>query len=70
MKRSQLIGVSVAGLSAVAAFVLMKGFIKPQAPVQQIITEKVKSTEVLVARTISRWDRSPPKCLPLAGLAP
>lgn len=51
MKRSQLIGVSVAGLSAVAAFVLMKGFIKPQAPVQQIITEKVKSTEVLVARS-------------------
>lgn len=51
MKKAQLIGISVAGASAVLAFVLMKGFVKPPAPVQQTVVEKIDSVEVLVARS-------------------
>lgn len=52
MKRAQLIGVSVAGVSAILAFVVMKGFVKAPEPQKgPVIEQTVNATEVLVART-------------------
>lgn len=49
MKKAQIIGISVAGVAGVMAFVLMKGAInKPQ--IEKRVEVQVKSTEVLVAR--------------------
>jgi pilus assembly protein CpaB len=49
MKRAQLIGVGVAGVAAVLAFVMVKSLLgKPQA--EKKVEVAVKSTEVLVAR--------------------
>lgn len=49
MKRAQLIGISVAGVSALLAFVMVKGMLsRPQ--VEKKVEVQVKSTEVLVAR--------------------
>ncbi|MDX2307693.1 MAG: Flp pilus assembly protein CpaB [Hyphomicrobium sp.] len=49
MKRAQLIGISIAGVSALLAFVMVKGMLnKPQ--VEKKVEVQVNSTEVLVAR--------------------
>lgn len=51
MKKAQLIGVSVAGVSAVLAFVVMKSFVKPPEAQQKPVVERdINTTEVLVAR--------------------
>lgn len=49
MKRAQLIGLSVAGVAGLVAFVLMQGIVS-QPPVEKTVEVKVDSTEVLVAR--------------------
>jgi pilus assembly protein CpaB len=50
MKRAQLIGISVAGVAGLGAFILMKGIVnKPPPPAQTKVVE-IKATEVLVAR--------------------
>lgn len=52
MKRPQIIGFSVAGVSALLAFVLMKGMLaRPQAVQAPKESATVEATEVLVART-------------------
>ncbi len=49
MKRAQVIGIGVAGISALLAFVMVKGMLnKPQ--VEKKVEVQVNSTEVLVAR--------------------
>jgi pilus assembly protein CpaB len=49
MKRAQLIGISIALVAGVLAFVMMRGIVnKPQ---KVIVTEQVNATEVLVARS-------------------
>jgi len=49
MKKAQLIGISIAGVSAILAFVMVKGMLnKPQ--VEKKVEVQVNSTEVLVAR--------------------
>lgn len=49
MKRAQIIGISIAGVAGVVAFMIMKGIVsKPQ--VEKKVEVTVKSTEVLVAR--------------------
>ncbi|MGQ0674166.1 MAG: Flp pilus assembly protein CpaB [Hyphomicrobium sp.] len=49
MKRAQLIGIAVAGVAGVLAFVMVQGLVnKPQ--VEKKVEVKVNSTEVLVAR--------------------
>ena len=49
MKRAQIIGISIAGVAGVMAFVMMKGIVnKPQ--VEKKVEVQIKSTEVLVAR--------------------
>jgi pilus assembly protein CpaB len=49
MKRAQLIGISIALVAGVLAFVMMRGIVnKPQ---KVVVTEKVNATEVLVARS-------------------
>lgn len=50
MKKAQLIGIAIAGVAGLAAFVMMKGLVnKPQPAKEKIV--QVNSTEVLVART-------------------
>lgn len=49
MKRAQIIGVSIAGVAGVLAFVMMKGIVNKPQPQKQV-TVQVNSTEVLVAR--------------------
>lgn len=49
MKRAQLIGIGVAGVAGLLAFVMMKGIVnKPQ--IEKKVEVKVNTTEVLVAR--------------------
>lgn len=49
MKKAQVIGISIAGVSALLAFVMVKGMLnKPQ--VEKKVEVQVNSTEVLVAR--------------------
>lgn len=49
MKRAQLIGISIAGVSALMAFVMVKGMLnKPKE--EKRVEVKVNSTQVLVAR--------------------
>lgn len=50
MKRAQLIGLSIAGIAGVAAFVVMKGIVNKPQPTKKVEVE-VNATEVLVART-------------------
>lgn len=49
MKRAQLIGLSVAGVAGLMAFVMTKGLVNKPQPQKQV-TVQVNSTEVLVAR--------------------
>ncbi len=49
MKRAQLIGLSVAGVAGLMAFMTMKGIVNKPQPQKQV-TVQVNSTEVLVAR--------------------
>ncbi|MCB1519591.1 MAG: Flp pilus assembly protein CpaB [Hyphomicrobiaceae bacterium] len=49
MKKAQLIGVTIAGIAGLAAFVMMKGLVNKPQPTKQV-TVQVNSTEVLVAR--------------------
>lgn len=49
MKKSQLIGITVAGVAGLAAFVMMKGLVNKPAPTKTVQVE-VNTTEVLVAR--------------------
>lgn len=49
MKRAQIIGLSVAGVAGVLAFVMMKGIVNKPQPQKQV-TVQVNSTQVLVAR--------------------
>ena len=52
MKKSQLIGISVAGLAGLAAFVVMKGMVnKPPPPPPQKQQKALNTTQVLVARS-------------------
>lgn len=51
MKKAQLIGVSVAGVSAVLAFVVMKAFVKAPEPQKPQVQTELNTTKVLVART-------------------
>jgi pilus assembly protein CpaB len=49
MKRAQLIGISIALVAGILAFVMMRGIVnKPQ---KVVVTEQVNATEVLVARS-------------------
>ena len=49
MKRAQLIGISIAGVSALMAFVMVKSMLnKPKE--EKRVEVKVNSTQVLVAR--------------------
>lgn len=50
MKKSQLIGISIAGVFGLAAFVMMKGMVNKPAPTK-VVEKTVNTTEVLVART-------------------
>ena len=50
MKKAQLIGISVALVAGVMAFVLMKGVVN-KPPVEKRVEVQVNSVEVLVART-------------------
>ena len=50
MKKSQLIGFGIAGVAAVAAFILVKGIVNKPPPPPQIEERAVNATEVLVAR--------------------
>ncbi len=50
MKRAQLIGMSVAGLAGLLAFIMMKSIVNRPAQESKVEVQ-VKSTEVLVART-------------------
>ncbi len=48
MRRAQLIGISIALVAGILAFVMMRGIVnKPQ---KVVVTEQIASTEVLVAR--------------------
>ena len=49
MKKAQLIGLSVAGVAGLMAFVMMKGIINKPQPQKQVTVE-INKTEVLVAR--------------------
>ncbi len=51
MKKPQLIGFSIAGVSALLAFVLMKGMLVKPVEKPTIQAAEVKGTDVLVART-------------------
>lgn len=50
MKKAQLIGVSVAGVAGVLAFILMRGAVN-QPQVEKLVEVQVNATEVLIART-------------------
>lgn len=49
MKKAQLIGVSIAGVAGLAAFMMMKGIVNKPAPTKEVQVQ-VNTTEVLVAR--------------------
>ena len=49
MKKAQLIGISIAGVSALLAFVMVKGMLN-QPKEEKVVEVKVNSTQVLVAR--------------------
>ncbi|MGD9783079.1 MAG: Flp pilus assembly protein CpaB [Hyphomicrobiaceae bacterium] len=49
MKKAQIIGISIAGVAGIAAFMLMKGLVNKPQPTK-VETVQVNSTEVLVAR--------------------
>jgi len=50
MKRAQIIGISIAGVTGLLAFVMMNGLLNKKQPVKEVKVP-VNSTEVLVART-------------------
>lgn len=50
MKRAQLLGIGIAGIAGLAAFVGMQSIVK-QPPPKLVVKEKVDSTQVLVAQT-------------------
>ena len=50
MKRAQLLGIGVAGVAGLAAFVGMQSIVR-QPPPKLVVKEKVNSTQVLVAQT-------------------
>ncbi|MBA4173117.1 MAG: Flp pilus assembly protein CpaB [Hyphomicrobium sp.] len=49
MKRAQLIGMSIAGVAGIMAFVMVKGIVNKPQPQKQVAVQ-VNATEVLVAR--------------------
>jgi pilus assembly protein CpaB len=49
MKKAQLIGISIAGVSALLAFVMVRGMLN-QPKEEKVVEVKVDSTQVLVAR--------------------
>jgi len=49
MKKAQLIGIAIAGVAGLGAFVMMKALVNKPAPAKEKIVQ-VNSTEVLVAR--------------------
>ncbi len=49
MKKAQLIGISIAGVFGLAAFVMMKGLVNKPAPTK-VVEKTINTTEVLVAR--------------------
>lgn len=51
MKKSQLIGIGIAGVAGLAAFVLMKGMVNKPPSVPQEVKKALNTTEVLVARS-------------------
>lgn len=51
MKKSQLIGIGIAGVAGLAAFVLMKGMVNKPPPAPKEIQKALNTTEVLVARS-------------------
>lgn len=50
MKKSQLIGIGIAGVAGLAAFVLMKGMVNKPPPAPKEVQQALNTTEVLVAR--------------------
>jgi pilus assembly protein CpaB len=51
MKKSQLIGIGIAGVAGIAAFVLMKGMVNKPPPQPKEVQKALNTTEVLVARS-------------------
>lgn len=51
MKKSQLIGIGIAGVAGLAAFVLMKGMVNKPPPQPKEVQKALNTTEVLVARS-------------------
>ncbi len=51
MKKSQLIGIGIAGIAGIAAFVLMKGMVNKPPPEPKNVQKALNTTEVLVARS-------------------
>jgi pilus assembly protein CpaB len=51
MKKSQLIGIGIAGVAGLAAFVLMKGMVNKPPSVPKEVQTALNTTEVLVARS-------------------
>ncbi len=51
MKKSQLIGIAIAGVAGLAAFVLMKGIVNKPPPAPKEVQKALNTTEVLVARS-------------------
>ncbi|MFT5502230.1 MAG: pilus assembly protein CpaB [Woeseiaceae bacterium] len=50
MKRAQLLGIGIAGIAGIAAFVGMQSIVR-QPPPKLIVKEQINSTQVLVAQT-------------------
>ena len=51
MKKSQLIGIGIAGVAGLAAFILMKGMVNKPPPAPKELQKALNTTEVLVARS-------------------
>ena len=51
MKKSQLIGIGIAGIAGIAAFVLMKGMVNKPPTQPKEVQKALNTTEVLVARS-------------------
>lgn len=51
MKKSQLIGLGIAGVAGLAAFFLMKGMVNKPPPAPKEVQKALNTTEVLVARS-------------------